>query len=866
MLLAAGARLGPYEILSSVGAGGVGDVYKARDTRLERTVAVKVAKERFGERFRNEALTVAALNHPHICTLFDVGPDYLVMEFVEGRPLRGPIPPGGALLLAREIADALEHAHRHGVVHRDLKPSNILVTKAGVKVLNFGLARRRAPLSAGAESQPTLTEDGAVLGTPRYMAPEQLDGKPADERTDIFAFGLVLYEMLTGQHAFEAGSAASVMAGILEREPVPISKLKPTTPPALEQVVLTCLAKDPAERWQSVRELRHALAWAARPSPVARGGGRNGWIAAAVAAALAVAALTFAVARLPPSAQKALPVRFEIVLPEKASATSEMAVSPDGRKIVLGITVGESGFLYVRPLDSTTLTLVPGGGGFRPFWSPDGRQVASFYKGTIKKVDLAGGPAQTLCTMPGFPTGATWSQDGVIVFSAAGKLFRVSARGGEPAPLGPLAEGESARFWPQFLPDGRRYLYVSIAARPEDQGIYVGSIDSDLRKRIVASEYNAAYTPPGYLLFVRDDALMAQAFDATSLELSGEPFSVLEQVGLFKGAEPAPHATYSVSANGVLVWRKGLSRDPEQLTWFDRAGKRLGTLGERAKSFSFALSPDEKRVVVCRTDPLTNALNRRDLWILEVAGGTSRRLTFDPTDECNPVWSPDGSRIAFFSDRRGTREIYEEPSNGSGDAELLLAAKDQPGRHDSIGMGTEDWSPDGHFIVYNFVPMGPSHRNDLFLLPMSPGVERKPISLLGTEALEFMGTIAPSGRWIAYLSDESGTNEIYVRDLSPRGEPGPGKWQISAGGGWGPRWRRDGKELLFTSGSTIMAVAVNPDGPSFQPAAARALFDAPMPHQGSRSFDVTRDGQRFLVNTLVGADEPVRVLVNWLPE
>jgi Tol biopolymer transport system component len=574
--------------------------------------------------------------------------------------------------------------------------------------------------------------------------------------------------------------------------------------------------------------------------------------------------VTFAVARRPKSAEKPLPVRFEIVLPDKASATSEMAVSPDGRRIVLEINVGGGGGLYVRPLDSTTLTPVPGGGGFRPFWSPDGRQVASFYQGFMKKVDLSGGPVQTLCKMPGFPTGATWSREDVIVFSAAAKLFRVPARGGEPEPLGALAQGESARLWPQFLPDGRRYLYVSIAARLEDQGVYVGSLDSGLRKRIVATEYNAAYTPSGHLLFVKDDALMAQAFDATSLELSGEPFPVLEQVGLFKGAQPAPHATYSVSENGVLVWRKGLSREPEQLTWYDRSGRKLGTLGGRAKSFSFALSPDEKSVVVCRTDPLTNTLNKRDLWILEVAGGSSRRLTFDPTDECNPVWSPDGSRIAFFSDRRGTREIYQKAANGSGDAELLLAAQQQEG-HDPVGMGTEDWSADGRFIVYNFVPMGPTHRNDLFLLPMSPGAERKPILFLGTEALEWMGAIAPNGRWIAYLSDESGTNEVYVRDLSPRGEPGPGKWQVSAGGAGGPRWRPDGKELFYTSGATMMAVAVKPDGPSFQAGTPRALFDVPMPQLGSRRFDVTRDGQRFLVNTLVTADEPVRVLVNWLP-
>jgi Tol biopolymer transport system component len=877
MLHPAGSRLGPYEIVSAVGAGGMGDVYKARDTRLDRTVAVKVAKERFEERFRNEALTVAALNHPHIGTLFDVGPDYLVMEYVDGKALRGPLPVGDALRLAGQIADALEHAHRHGVVHRDLKPSNILLTKSGVKVLDFGLAKRQSSAPAG-ESRPTLTEEGAILGTPRYMAPEQIEGKPADERTDVFAFGLVLYEMLTGRHAFGAGSAASAMAGILEREPTPISALMPATPPELEQVVLTCLAKDPAERWQSVRELRHALAWAARPSPVARGGGRSGWIAGAIAASVAVGALTFAVARRPQSAEKGPPVRFQINLPDKATSDdmADIAVSPDGRKIVLHVRFGEVLQLYVRPLDSLDLTPVPGTeNAFQPFWSPDGRQIAfaSPPSHALKKVDLAGGPAQTLCKMPGFDAGtpfsregATWSREDVIVFSAGGKLFRVPARGGEPEALGKLAAGETGRYWPQFLPDGRHYLYLSIASRPEDQGIYVGSLDSDRRTRIVASEYQAAYSPPGRLLFVKDDALMAQPFDATTLSLSGEPIPVLDQLALIKIAQPAPRAIYSVSASGVLAWRprSTLLQESKQLTWFDRSGKKLGTLGEPAVYFAPTLSPDDRSVAVCRMEPGTGTNNPRDLWIFDVARGTSRPLTFDPADDCGPAWSPDGSRIAFFSDRRGVREIYQKAANGSGDEELLLAAKDQEG-HDPLGMSSEDWSADGRFLVYNSA-VG-THFNDLFLLPMSPAAKRKPVTFLATEAAEHMGTIAPNGRWMAYRSDSGGRGEIYVSDMSPRGERGPGKWQISSGGGWQPRWRRDGKELFYAAGSTIMSVAVSPDAASFEAATPRPLFDVSSTAAELRDrFAVTRDGQRFLLNLPLKSAEPVRVLVNGLPQ
>jgi eukaryotic-like serine/threonine-protein kinase len=874
MLHPPGSRLGPYEIVSAVGAGGMGDVYKARDTRLGRTVAIKVAKEQFGERFRNEALAVAALNHPHICALFDVGPDYLVMEFVEGRALRGPIPPGGALLLAGEIADALEHAHRHGIVHRDLKPSNILVTKAGVKVLDFGLAKRLAPLPTGEDSQPTLTDERTLLGTPRYMAPEQIDGKPADERTDVFAFGLVLYEMLTGARAFEGKSAAGVMAAILEREPTPISALKPTTPPALEQVVMTCLAKDPAERWQSVRELKHALGWAARPGPVARGAGRA-WVAAIGSAVLA-AALTFAVAHQRDVAEKPVPVRFQISLPEKAKSDDlDIAVSPDGRRVVLKVGFDEVFQLYVRPLDSLDLTPVPGSEtAFQPFWSPDGRQIgfASPLSHALKKVDLAGGPAQTLSRIPGFEAGAnfsregaTWSREDVIVFSAGGRLFRMPARGGDAEPLGKLVAGESGRYWPEFLPDARHYLYLSITARPEEQGIYVGSLDSDFRKRIVASEYQAAYSPPGQLLFVKDDALMAQPFDATSLELSGEPVPVLEQLAAFKIGQPAPHAIYSVSANGVLAWRPRSTPllETKELTWFDRSGEKLATLGEPAVYFAPALSPDERSVAVCRMDPVPSPINQRDIYIFDVARGTPRRLTFDPADDCGPAWSPDGRRIAFFSDRRGTRELYEKASNGSGDDDLLLASNDQEG-HDPLGPSTEDWSADGRFLVYNAL-VG-THFNDLFLLPMSSAGRRKPIPFLTTTAAEYMGTIAPNGRWIAYRSDYGGRGEIYVSDLSPRGERGPGKWQVSTGGGWQPRWRRDGKELFYSAGSTLMAVAVKPDAASFEAATPRPLFDVPLTGAGLRDrFAVTRDGQRFLLNIPQKSAEPVRVLVNWLP-
>ena len=560
--------------------------------------------------------------------------------------------------------------------------------------------------------------------------------------------------------------------------------------------------------------------------------------------------------------KKPTPIRFQILLPDKArSEDPELAVSPDGRKVVLQLSLDEVSQLYVRALDSLDLTPVTGSkGGFRPFWSPDGRQVAFFADGIVKKVDISGGPAQSLCRNPGWPSGGTWSREDVIVWSAGGKLFRMPAGGGEPEPLGALVEGESARYWPQFLPDGRHYLYVSIAiaARPDVQGVYVGSLDSDLRQRLVATEYNAAYSPSGHLLFVKDEALMAQRFDAGSLKLSGELLPVVPQLALFKGAQPAPSAVYSVSTNGVLAWRPRSTLSPTQLTWFDRSGQKLGTLGEPALYFAPILSPDERSVAVCRVDPVANMNNRRDLWIFDVARGTSRRFTFDPADECNPVWSPDGSRIAFFSDRRGVREIYQKAVNGSGDDELVLAST-------GPALNVEDWSPDGRFLVY-MSPTRPRVENDLFLLPMLSAGERKPILFLDSPALEHMGTVSPNGRWIAYRSAVFGAGEIYVSDVSPQGVRGPGKWQISTGDGWQPRWRGDGKELFYTARSTLMAVAVKPEAASFEATAPRPLFDVPSRPGFTDRFVVTRDGQRFLVNLPLTSPEPVRVLVNWLPD
>jgi Tol biopolymer transport system component len=859
MLHSPGDRLGPYEIVRSVGEGGMGEVYEARDTRLERTVALKVSKERFGERFRNEALSVAALNHPHICALFDVGPDYLVMEYVQGKRLEGPLPLGDVLRLAGEIADALEHAHAHGVIHRDLKPSNIFATRSGIKVLDFGVAKRQSSVGKGGEH--TATDAAALVGTPRYMAPEQIEGKEADERTDIFAFGLVLYEMLTGRHAFEGTTAARVMAAILEKDPAPLSTLNAAVSPALAQVVSTCLAKDPAERWQSVRELRHALAWASSPISAPRWGWRRLGL---IAAALALAGLAgFALLRRSAKPARPQAIRLQVALPPRGrlDMMSTLAVSPDGQWIAFPVILPEMPpQIFVRRLDALTAT--PVGGAERatdPFWSPDSRQVAfwAINGGGLRKVNASGGPAEIVCRRcDGGDGGSTWGRGDVIVFSTLGRLSRVSAQGGESQPLGALVPGETGRFWPQFLPDGRHYLYLSLASRREDQGIYAGAIDSNLRKPIVAAEFTAAYSPPGHLLFIKDGVLVAQPFDADRLELSGEPVTVLdEEVARFAGTTTAGRAHFSVSTNGVLGWRPGPIGDVRQLTWFDRSGRKTGTVGEPGVYFGLALSPDEKTVAVCRYESSTN----REIWLLDAKSGASRRLTFDPHDDCGPIWSPDGTWIAFFSDRRGVRELYRKRADGSGEDELLLASKDFP-------LHVEDWSADGRFLSYN--SPRPGHGLDLFLLPLTPPGEASPIPFLATPAMETGSRLAPSGRWMAYMSNETGVMEVYVREVSPQGRPGPGKWQISHDRGYTPRWRPDGKELFFFERSTPMAVDVKTDGPRFEAGVPKALGITLGEDAGPflNAFCVRRDGQQLLFGVPVKRGEPVRVLVNWWPE
>ena len=884
MPLATNTRLGPYEILGPLGAGGMGEVYRARDTRLDRTVAIKVLprhvadREELRQRFEREARTVSSLNHPHICALHDIGRqdniDFLVMEYLEGETLearlqRGAMPVGEALGIAIQIADALDQAHRQGVIHRDLKPGNIMLTRSGAKLLDFGLAKvldSQGTASGDLTALPTLTKaltsEGMIVGTMQYMPPEQLEGKEADTRTDIFAFGAVVYEMLTGRKAFQGASQASIITALMSADPPPVSTLQPLASPALDRLIRKCLAKSPDDRWQSTGDLLSELKWIAESgsqvgSPAVIAGRRRsrerlGWIVASAAMVLFLVALVLTAGRLREKPAKPLAVRFEILPPEKTSFEwfDLPSVSPDGERILFSASAPDvHSLLFVRSLTSSTVTPVTGSqDAYGPFWSPDGRQAGFFARGKLKKIDLSGGSPQTLCTVGNNSIGATWNADGVVVFTQRGRLYRVAASGGEATPVIPPSEGETGQWWPQFLPDGRHLLYLSQTARQDRQGIYVASLDSSDRHRIVSTDNNAVYSPSGHLLFLRGEVLMAQVFDWKKLRLTGEPVPVVEQVALMG---VIPGATYAVSAAGVLAWRTGFGTANLQMTWLDRAGRKLGTVGDAGDYSNPALSPDDKKVAVGRRDPETK---KRDLWVFDLVRGTSTRLTFDPADDLNPVWSPDGKRIAFTSDRKGERNLYEKMADGSGEDELLFESNDGQ-------KNLEDWPADGKFLLYN--RQNATMRPNIFALPLSGA--KKPIPIVTGPFTKQMSQLSPNSKWVAYCSNESGRQEVYVEGFPAGANPGRGKSQVSTAGGAEPRWSGDGKELFYLAASTLMSVDVKTGGASFEAGIPKPVFELRLSGSGRNHYVVTRDGQRFLVVAPIEqyATAPIHVLVNW---
>jgi Tol biopolymer transport system component/tRNA A-37 threonylcarbamoyl transferase component Bud32 len=886
MKLAAGTRLGPYELVSLLGAGGMGEVYRATDTRIDRTVAIKVLRRDLSDnpelkqRFEREAKAVSSLQHPYICTLHDIGQqdgiDYLVMEFLEGQTLadrlaKGPLPTDQVLRYAIQIADALDKAHRTGITHRDLKPGNIMLTKSGAKLLDFGLAKfhgkTSGPLS-DLTSVPTerqsITAEGTIIGSFQYMAPEQLEGGVVDPRTDIFAFGAVVYEMATGKRAFTGKSQASLITAIMSSDPPPISAMQPMIPLTLDRLVKTCLAKDAGERWQSAHDLMLELKWIAEvgssagAAAPADGRGkireRVALIAACVGLLGLLAALPFAVAYLRRAPVDERVLKVSVLLPEKAimsGGVSAMALSPDGRRLAFVASFEGRDLLWVRSLDSHSAQALPGSDGALnqspPFWSPDSRFIGFFAGGKLKKIDASGGPPQTLCDIGG-PRGGTWNREGVIVFAPVpfGPLYQVSAAGGEPTPVTALHQSdfETAHRWPYFLPDGRHFLYFARSSQAESEGIYVGSLDAKETKRLLPTSLNAAYAPPGFLLFLRNETLMAQRFDADKLELTGEPLSVVERVaynpGLGRGA-------FSVSENGVLAFRSGGGQINQPL-WFDRQGKQIGSLGAAGLYLTLWLSPDERRAAVDRSDPQTGT---NDIWLFDLSRGIPSRFTTDPAGDTNPLWSPDGSRIVFASTREGVRNLYQKIAGGGGNEEVLLKSSE-----DKV---PDDWSLDGQFIVYQ--TSNPKTKWDLWVLPMSG--YRQSLPFLQTEFNEGQAQFSPDGKWIAYTSDESGAPEVYVQTF-PASE---GKWRVSSGSGSQPKWRRDSRELFYIAADRkLMAVDVKL-GATFDAGVPKALFDTRVLGltEFRNHYAPTSDGQRFLINSTLEetSTTPISVVVNW---
>ncbi len=878
MALAAGTKLGPYEIAAPLGAGGMGEVYRARDTRLNRTVAIKVLPDHLGdsvklrERFDREARTIASLNHPHICTLYDIGredgTDYLVMEYVEGETLaarlrRGPLPVEQVLQYAIEIADALDKAHRKGITHRDLKPGNIMLTNSGAKLLDFGLAKLKqemAPAGAQLSQLPTasepLTAQGTILGTLQYMAPEQLEGKEADARTDIFAFGVVVYEMATGKKAFEGKSQASLIAKILETDPAPISSLQPMTPPALDRVVKKCLAKEPDDRWQSARDLHDELEWiaeeGAQAGVTASKGAARWWRTLTWALAgttILFAALAAYFLLQPKKAENVL--RFSVLAPENtrfAVYGGDLSLSPDGRKLALvaQAQTGVSAELWVRSLDSLATDAIRGTeGAYLPFWSPDSQYIGFFTDGgKLEKVPVSGGAPEALCDAHNW-FGGTWNRDGVILFSSEDKLYRVSEAGGAPALVAApdATRQESAYRFPQFLPDGRHFL-VRVFAGTGSSYIAAGSLDSPRTERLFDSASAALYAPPGYIFYLNQGTLVAQPFDANGLRLTGPAVPISTGVG---SLGTTGRGYFTVSQTGVLAFQTAPSSVTSQMTWYNRNGEKLGTVGQPGFYSSSALSPDGTRIAVG-----VGESGARDIWVYDLKRGTESRLTFSSADNHNPLWSADGNQIMFTSNRAGTQDIYEQPSNGLGDARPTYESKDQ-------AKAMDDLSADGRYAIYD---TGGNVEDELWGLPLTG--ERKPFPFVQGSFAAREARFSPNGRYVAYASSETGRYEIYVQTF-----PGHlGKWQVSTSGGVEPTWRRDGKELFYLGpDDKMMAVEVNTDSSQLQAGIPKPLFQAQLAANIflRNRYVVSADGQRFLMLSPAGetSSAPLTVVVNW---
>ena len=836
MLLAAGDKLGPYEIVAPLGAGGMGEVWKARDTRLDRIVAIKVSKAQFSERFAREAKAIAALNHPHICQLYDVGPDYLVMEYIEGSPLKGPVPVKKAIEYATQILSALDAAHSKGIIHRDLKPANIVVAKPhGVKLLDFGLAR----IASGSE-EFTLTQPGEKMGTPAYMAPEQWEGKPGDARTDIYCFGCVLYEMLTGKLAAQDRSA-------------------PVESALLDSIVRMCTAHDPADRWQTAGDVLRAMTL---PAPLAVEPKRTWHWVPLLALMMLGAGLSVGLWLRPVPATNER-VSFAIYPPEKTTFFNspnvtvnapQFALAPDGHTVVFAAgPEGERALLWRRPIDEVTAQPLAGTEDAQdPFWSPDSRWIGFFAEGKLKKVPSAGGAVETIVPTVRDVRGGTWGKDDTILFAnGIDPVQRVPATGGQETSVTVLEPGESSHRYPQFLPDGRHFLYLVRGVKNGQSGVYVGSVD-DRRKKLVGQlENSAAYVTPGYLLFGQGESLFGQIFDPTRLETRGQRFLVATNAG-HTSTYKSP---ISASTSAVIAYSGRLSPNGS-LTWFDRAGRPLNSTGQQGYYSDFRLSPNEKALAASMLNPRTGSI---ELWIMDLERGTNSRVISEGAHICaTSIWSPDGANL-MFRRSRGAVELCVRSAAGGGSDQVVLSYETiRAAGIQSNMLVDSDWSPDGKNVIFS-VP-GTSSGTDLWLLPITG--DKRPVKFLATAADEMHGNISPDGHLVAYTSNESGRFQVNVQTL-PLSEK---KWPISTNGGYEPRWRADGREMYYLSEDRkLMSVTVGA-GPTF--GIPTALFQTRVPAgiTAQRMHYVpSRDGHRFLINAQSGdaSPTPITVVVNW---
>jgi serine/threonine protein kinase len=884
-MLSAGHRLGPYVIVAPLGAGGMGEVYRAQDTRLDRIVAVKVLSramhqpEDTRQRFEREARAVSKLNHPHICTLHDVGHqdgiDYLVMECLEGETLETRLKRSGLSLpeilrYGIQIADALDRAHRSGIVHRDLKPGNIMLTKDGAKLLDFGLAKRQNASTATDQTKTnTLTRQGTISGTLPYMAPEQLEGKEADNRTDIFAFGSVLFEMLTRRKAFVGNSQANLIAAIMNADPPALSNVDSRIPQALDRIVRTCLAKNPEDRWQSARDValelkfitesplpipQHPKHWFTKIGP---------WLAGVLLGGI-VALVGWSLHRPQPSAAVA---QFEIAAPDKSEFSGGSAISPDGRHVAfVAVTEGKQR-LWLRPLDSRNARALEDTEEAQfPFWAPDSSSIGFFTRNKLKRFDLNGVGSRTIATTANGRGGA-WSRYGVIVYSPnlSSQLWEVPARGGEPVPATTLdiTRGDARHNFPQFLPDGRHFLFFAYSTDVQRSGPHIGSLDDPAKideiPQLRGNPFQVLYAPSGnssrgHLIYVRERSLVAQPFDPGKLLLEGEPQPILSRDSFNTASSPG-FLNLTASITGTLL-DGGAQHARNELVWRKRDGTLIEAVGEESDYITPSISPDASRIAVTKADPISGSY---DMWIDDLKQKRLSRLTFERGLNYYPLWTPDGESIIYTSDSAGRPSLFRKPAAGNGKSQQLL----------KIHEGNEyayDISADGRLLL--FIQIGGTDRGDIWILPLDKSAP--PFPYLKTPAGEQHPQFSPPaqrGKWIVYTSDESGIEQVYVRQFTGGAAP-EAKWQISLNGGRYPRWRGNGSDIVYLApDGKLMSVPIRCTSDSIEAGSPRALFDAALPSVpfSRYPYDLSPDGQKFLLLNAAPGRSPGKLIVilNW---